>query len=152
MIRNERQYRITRAQAGKFRRALADLESAPETRGVHPLLKKAQIDGLRSQLEDLEAELEEYRALRSGKRHVLELHSFDDLPRTLVQARIAAGLSQRALAAKLGIREQQVQRYEASDYQSASLERVSKVIRALGLRVLWGPWNCEVEREVEGRS
>ena len=135
MIKNERQYRITRAQAGKFEHAIADLVSAPDTHGVHPLLKKAQIDALRSQLQDLKAELKEYRALRSGKRHVLELDSFDDLPRALVQARIAAGLSHRDLAVRLGIKEQQVQRYEASDYQSASLARVGKVIKALGLRV-----------------
>ena len=135
MIKNERQYRVTRAQTKKFKRAIAELVSAPDTQGVHPLLKKAQIDALTSQLGDLKAELEEYKALRTGQRHVLELDSFDDLPRVLVQARIAAGLSQQDLAAKLGIKEQQIQRYEASDYQSASLARVSEVIKALGLRV-----------------
>ena len=135
MIRNERQYRITRAQAEKFAHAIAELMSSPDTQGVHPLLKKAQIDALKSQLGDLRAELEEYEALRTGQRHVLELDSFDDLPRALVQARIAAGLNQQDLAGKLGIKEQQVQRYEATDYQSASLGRVGEVVRALGLRV-----------------
>ena len=135
MIKNERQYRITRAQAKKFECAIAEFVSAPDTQGVHPLLKKAQIDALKSQLGDLKAELEEYKALRTGQRHVLELDSFDDLPRALVQARIAVGLTQQDLATKLGIKEQQIQRYEASDYQSASLARVSEVIKALGLRV-----------------
>ena len=59
---------------------------------------------LKSQLGDLKAELEEYEALRTGQRHVLELDSFEDLPRALVQARIAAGLNQQDLAAKLGIK------------------------------------------------
>ena len=135
MIKNERQYRITRAQAKKFESAIAEFVSAPDTQGVHTLLKKAQVDALQSQLGDLKAELEEYEALRTGQRQVLELDSFDDLPRALVQARIAVGLSQQDLAMKLGIKEQQIQRYEASDYQSASLARVSEVIRALGLRV-----------------
>jgi len=135
MIRNERQYRITRAQAAKFEHAIAELMSSPDTQGVHPLLKKAQIDALKSQFEDLRAELEEYQALRTGQLSVLELESFEDLPRALVQARIAAGLSQQDLAAKLGIKEQQVQRYEANDYQSASLGRVGDVVKALQLRV-----------------
>ena len=135
MIKNERQYRITRAQAEKFEHAIAELVSASDTLGVHPVLKKAEIDALKSQLGDLEAELEEYQALRSGKRQALTLDSFDDLPRALVQGRIAAGLSQQELAAKLGIKEQQVQRYEASDYQSASLARVAEVVRTLGLRI-----------------
>ena len=135
MIRNERQFRITRAQAQKFENAINDLVSASDNPGIHPILMKAQIDALKSQLGDLKAELEEYEALRTGQRHVLELDSFEDLPRALVQARIAAGLSQLDLAAKLGIKEQQVQRYEASDYQSASLARVGEVVKALGLRV-----------------
>ena len=90
---------------------------------------------MRSQLEDFQDELEEYQALRPGRRQVLKLDSFDDLPRALVQGRIAASLSQYGLAEKLGIKEQQVQRYEASDYQSASLARVAAVVRVLGLRV-----------------
>ena len=135
VIKNERQYRITRAQAEKFEHAIAELVSTPDTLGMQPVLKEARIDALRSQLGDLKADLEEYQALRSGKRQVLKLDSFDDLPRALVQGRIAAGLSQQELAAKLGIKEQQVQRYEASDYQSASLARVAEVVRALGLRI-----------------
>ena len=135
MIKNERQCRITRAQAEKFKNAIAELESAAETQGVHPMLHTAQIDALKSQLGDLQAELREYEDLQSGARPIVELGSFEDLPRALVQARIAAGLSQRQLATKLGIKEQQVQRYEATDYQSASLARVSEVVSTLGLRI-----------------
>lgn len=135
MIKNERQRRITRAQAEKFKNAVTELESIPETQGVHPMLHTAQIDALKSQLGDLQAELREYEDLQSGARRVVELDSFEDLPRGLVQARIAAGLSQQELAAKLGIKEQQVQRYEATNYRSASLARVSEVVGALGLRI-----------------
>lgn len=46
---------------------------------LHPLLKKAQEDALRSQLSDLRMQLEEYEALRSGKRAVLALNSFEEL-------------------------------------------------------------------------
>ena len=60
MIKNERQYRITRAQAEKFERALAELLTNPDTPDVHPVLQKAQVEALRSQLGDLKAELEEY--------------------------------------------------------------------------------------------
>lgn len=135
MIMNERQRRITRAQAEKFKKAIAEIESVPENQDVHPMLHIAQIDALKSQLGDLQAELREYEDLQSGARRIVELGSFEDLPRALVQARIAAGLSQRQLATKLGIKEQQVQRYEATDYQSASLARVSEVVSTLGLSI-----------------
>lgn len=136
MIKNERQYRITKAQANKFEKALAQLTTAPEpSNKLHPLVQKAQRDALASQFADLMAELHEYDALRSGERKILELTSFDELPRALIQARIALGLSQRALADKLGIKEQQLQRYEATEYASASIERVKDVINVMGLRI-----------------
>jgi len=115
MIKNERQYRITKAEAEKFERAVAELTAKRGRPDVHPLLQTAELDGLRSQLEDLRAEIEEYEDLKAGKRTVLEINSFEELPRALVQARIAAGLSQKELADRLGIKEQQVQRYEATD-------------------------------------
>jgi transcriptional regulator with XRE-family HTH domain len=135
MIKNERQYRITKAEAEKFGRAVAELAAAGTRPKVHPLLQKAELDGLRSQLEDLRAEIEEYEALKAGKRTVLEINSLEELPRAVVQARIAAGLSQKELADRLGLKEQQVQRYEATDYAGASMTRLQEVCRALGLNI-----------------
>lgn len=136
MIKNERQYRITRAQADLFEQALQQLREQPTQNGeMHPLLRQAQEDALRSQLADLTAELEEYDALRSGNFPVMELASFELVPKALIRARIASGLSQRELAMRLGLREQQIQHYEATEYGSASLSRVKEVINALGVRV-----------------
>jgi len=134
MIKNERQYRITKAHAEKFAQALQELTTTPR-RGVHPVLHKAQIDALKSQLGELQHELAEYEILQSGKRKVVALGSLEELPRTLIQARIAAGLSQEDLAAKLGLKPQQIQRYEATDYQSASLARVHEIVRVLGVKL-----------------
>jgi ribosome-binding protein aMBF1 (putative translation factor) len=136
MIKNERQYRITRAQAEKFANALSQLANTTEEAAqVHPLLRKAQEEGLRSQLADLQSQLEEYEAIRSGQQGMLELESVEELPRVLIRARIAAGLSQKELAKRLGLKEQQIQRYEATEYASASFARVLDVVRALGIRV-----------------
>jgi ribosome-binding protein aMBF1 (putative translation factor) len=139
MIKNERQYRITRAQAERFARELAKLAEAPaEAEGVDPIIRKAMEDAARSQLATLRRELKEYEALRArtGNERAFQVNSFDELPRALVQARIAAGLSQKELAQRLGLKEQQIQRYEATDYASASLRRVRAVIEALGEDVI----------------
>ena len=132
MIKNERQYRITKAYAEKFEHTIAAVAARPK-RSLHPALRKAEADGLKSQMNDLKQELREYEALRSGKCRVNALDSIEELPKTLIQARIAAGLSQQELAAKLGLKPQQVQRYEATNYQSASLERVNAIVRVLGV-------------------
>ena len=134
MIKNERQYRITRAQMRKFEGALAELAQTKD-KNIHPLLQKAHQDALRSQYEELRMQLEEYDALVEGKRDVLERLSLTDLPRALIQARIAMGLSQKELAHRLGLKEQQIQRYEANEYATANLERLKEIVEALGIEM-----------------
>jgi transcriptional regulator with XRE-family HTH domain len=60
--------------------------------------------------------------------------SLDGLAYALIQARIAAGLTQE-LAQKLGLKKQQVQRYEATKYATANLERLQAVTMALEVQV-----------------
>jgi ribosome-binding protein aMBF1 (putative translation factor) len=136
MIKNARQYQITKSQVAKLEHALTQLTATPKSGGsVHPRLQRAQEGALRSQIADLREQLSEYEALQARTCSVLALESFEDLPRALVKARIAAGISQRELAKRLGLKEQQIQRYEATEYASARLARVAAVIRALGLTV-----------------
>jgi transcriptional regulator with XRE-family HTH domain len=136
MIKNERQYLITQAQAKKFEEALAQFDKNLDKREkVHALLWKAQRDALQSQLSELREELEEYEALKSGQQAVLELNSLEELPSALIKARIAAGLSQKELAERLDLKEQQIQRYEATEYASVSFTRILEVIQALGIKV-----------------
>lgn len=134
MIKNERQYRISRAQARRFQEALTALqEQAPDDR--HPLLVKAELDAVQSQWEELQADLAEYEDLRSGKQQVLEVASLSELPSALIKARIASGLSQKHLAKLLGLKEQQVQRYESTDYSAANLERLTAVAQTLNVQI-----------------
>lgn len=134
MIKNERQYRITKVQAAEFASALQLLKSQP-TGDLHPKLLQAQIAAVESQFADLDSELIEYQSLRNERPAVIEAQSLEELPRALIRARIAVGLSQKDLATKMGLKEQQIQRYEATDYASASLGRISDVAKALGVRI-----------------
>ena len=129
MIKTERQYQITKAQAEKFEAALrqAEARSYPD-----PLLAQLERDALRSQFEELRDQLEEYDRLRSGSVREISVDTLDQLPQALIKARIAAGLSQKELADRLGLKEQQIQRYEATDYSTAGLSRVGEVVKALG--------------------
>jgi transcriptional regulator with XRE-family HTH domain len=136
MISNERQYRITKAEAERFRRTLAELEmDGRHQEGVHPRLVQAQREALQSQLDDLLQEIREYEELRAGKIPVLSIDSFEELPDGLIKARIAAGLSQKALADRLHLKEQQIQRYESERYASASLQRIQEIARAIGVQI-----------------
>jgi ribosome-binding protein aMBF1 (putative translation factor) len=135
MIKNEKQYRIARAQARRFEDALAELSGQERPGNISPRLWKAQRDAAESQLQELSQQVDAYEKLNFGKNKDLVLEAVEDLPRTLIRARIAAGMTQEGLAQRLGVKAQQVQRYEATEYESASFARILKVIQALGLRM-----------------
>ena len=104
-------------------------------RGGQSLICPGTDAGESSQLQDPEAELQEYETLKTGGPRILAMDSLEGLPKVLIQARIAAGLTQEDLAARLGVKPQQIQRYEASDYQTASFARLREIARLLGLVV-----------------
>ncbi len=133
MITNERQYRITKAAVEDFEAALARLETVEADRPLE--MRQVMREAIESQLEELHEQVAEYEALRSGKVHVLELDSLQELPDALIRARIAAGLTQKKLATRLGLKEQQIQRYEATHYAGVSLDRIQSVAEALGIRI-----------------
>ena len=136
MIKNERQYKITRAQAVRFSNALENLRQHPNAdNGLHPLIAKAQEDAISSQLADLESELREYESLKAGEFQLDSLRVVADLPSILIKARIAQGLSQKDLAERIGLKEQQIQRYEATDYAAANLARIKEVVNAFGVEI-----------------
>jgi ribosome-binding protein aMBF1 (putative translation factor) len=76
-----------------------------------------------------------YEKLRIGRAKEVVLESVEDLPNALIRARIAAGLTQEGLARRLGLKTQQVQRYELTEYESANFARILKVVEAPGLRM-----------------
>ena len=131
MIKNERQYWVTRSEVERFERFLIEPEKNEAGDDVHPLIAKARRDASNSRLLDLKAELQEYESLKSGKFDMSGLMIVSALPEMLIKARIARGMSQRDLAARIGLKEQQIQRYEATDYASASLSRIMDVVAGL---------------------
>lgn len=139
IIKNERQYRITKAQAQKFEQAIAELVAvAQDKKQENPILFETQVSALKSQLADLQEELNEYEALtnRDGDEPLIfELDSLTALPLALIKARISTNLSQKDLAERLGLKEQQIQRYEATEYASANLTRVIEVSQVLGIKL-----------------
>ncbi len=136
MITNERQYRITRARVDKLKEAIGTFDIKEVAKHAKSkVLAKAELNALQSELEELYFQVKEYETLKSGSVLVLKANTFEDLPSILIRARIVKGLSQRMLAELVGIKEQQMQRYEAEEYASASLSRLGEIARALELNI-----------------
>jgi hypothetical protein len=135
LITNERQYRITKSEARKFKQAIEAARGREPSPDVDPRIHQAMIESLESELAVLREQLERYEALKAGKVKSRRARSLRELPIVLIEGRIAAGLTQRELAKRLGIPEQQIQRYEATLYAGVSLQRLQEVADTLGLEI-----------------
>ncbi len=133
MITNDVQYRVTKGHLREFEEALANLESAPATKPAK--LRELEIDAVQAKIDDFRAEIAEYERLLSGEVSTFEAPTLAGLATLLVKARSARRWTQRRLAEELGVAEQQIQRYEATEYRSASLARICDIAAALGVDI-----------------
>ena len=133
-IKSERQYAVTKEWIGRFEESITGLAESPGPGdNLDPFMRDVLVRSQESQLETLKEDAAEYEALKAGRLRRQRVEAFGELPEALISGRIAAGLTQRQLGERLGLKEQQIQRYEATSYRSASLGRVEEVVRALGL-------------------
>ena len=94
---------------------------------------KRALDPLRSFHLQLDEEVQGYERLKRGDLgELLNLHG---LGRTLVALRIAKGLTQRELANRLGVHESQVSRDERNEYHGITVERASRLLDAISVRM-----------------
>jgi HTH-type transcriptional regulator / antitoxin HipB len=127
MIQNEHQYKVTQ---GEIRKLEQVIEKLLEQDGLQSRQLAMMQHGFQTQIDRMLVELREYDELKAGKIEIT-MAAIEDSPRVLIQKRISLGMTQRELAAKLGIKEQMVQRYEANGYESISYQRLTEVWNAL---------------------
>ncbi|MGI8433199.1 MAG: helix-turn-helix transcriptional regulator [Nocardioidaceae bacterium] len=132
MITNDRQYQQTRKKLRDLETLIAATEAGD---AGDDGFRDLQIAGLQSQTTDLGDEITEYETLRDGGTTVIEASSLAGLADALIKARVARGWTQGQLADRLGVAEQQVQRYESSSYRTASLARLCDIAGALGVTI-----------------
>lgn len=137
IILNETELREARGRAVKLDDALSSEETL---RRVAEGLSPEIVDQLGRMMKSERAELNEaiaaYEAAKeTGEPATLQARAGGDPGLTLIVARIAKGFSQRDLAWRLGVKEQQVQRYEADRYGSISMKNYSRVAALLGVRL-----------------
>ena len=132
MIQNEHQYKVTQ---NKFKEAEVTLdELLAQESDFRPRQFTNRKLSLETTIERLKAELNKYESLKSGNAQI-RISSLQDLPIALIEARIALGMTQKQLADKIGIHEQQIQRHEANQYGSVAFDRITIVAQALGVRL-----------------
>ena len=89
----------------------------------------------RKAIDELDEQIAQYEKLRRGEVRVRVFTSLAGIALALIEARIAARLSQKELAKLLQVPEQQVQRYESTNYSGVSLERLQEIADVLQVGV-----------------
>jgi ribosome-binding protein aMBF1 (putative translation factor)/Zn-dependent peptidase ImmA (M78 family) len=132
MIKNERQLKITKSQLEKFKKHLSLIESLDSVKITQ--LIKCEEEAVREQIRLFENEITEYQSIWASKKTIPILESIERIPHALIEARLSLGLSQKDLAERVGLKEQQIQRYEATEFETASFARIKELIKALDLK------------------
>jgi hypothetical protein len=73
MVKNEREYNVTRSRLDDIRKATTELVNVPLHESLQPEMRDLQLEALRGLRGDLESELAEYDSLRDATEHFSEV-------------------------------------------------------------------------------
>ena len=135
MILNEGEYVVTKDKAKNIDKALRKFKAtAHEQNDIDLRGSQIQVESMKGLLGGLRHELEEYDRLKTGDFTWNTNTSFDKLAEGLIKTRISKRISQRALAQRLDLEEQQIQHFEEERYTTASYEQMCQIAQALDVR------------------
>lgn len=135
-ILNNRDYRLAKAKLFRLKRALGSAMSVEHlAANLSEEASAARKNALQAECDSIQKEIERYEKLRSSESlasNDLEVTKLGFLP---IIARIQKRLSQKQFADILGVKEQQIQRYESERYASIGLKRFEEILDILGVEL-----------------
>jgi HTH-type transcriptional regulator/antitoxin HigA len=132
MIKNEKQYKISKKLLNEVNENIANLKRDTTQ---HPLKIKMMLASALNIQKEMEQDILLYETLKTDKLAILKERLFSDLPSLLIEYKIKSGLTQKEFAAQLGIKEQQLQRYEADNFRSVTFKNLLRFLDAIGLEI-----------------
>ena len=132
MIRTESEYRKALERLEQDREHIRAQRVYLEGLTIDPDGVERAMQPVLSFHKQLEEEIETFDQMRRGE--LPTLHNLSDIGRWLIGVRIARGLSQRELAALLGVAEAQISRDERNEYHGITLERAQTVLQKMGVQ------------------
>jgi hypothetical protein len=132
MIKNEKQYKISKKLVKEFNQ---EIERIYNDANKHPLRKEMLITSLEVARNDIEKEILVYETLKKDKKNTLKERLIAELPSILTEYKIISGLTQKEFAQKLGVKEQQLQRYEANNFKSVTFKNLLRFFELVGLEI-----------------
>jgi DNA-binding Xre family transcriptional regulator len=132
MIKNEKQYKITKKKLADLNEGISKKETSSDPLTATDRLILISLKDMQGQLDNAIAA---YNQLKSNMSSLLDERSIDDLPELLIEFKVQSGLTQKEFSHKIGMKEQQLQRYEAENFRSISFKNLLKILHAIGLEI-----------------
>jgi HTH-type transcriptional regulator / antitoxin HipB len=133
MIKNQKQAGITKDRLAEFKKSKEIFEEQNKDKTTAKY--RLGIRAINSVIKELENELQIYNGLVNGDFNILQAKSINELPNVLIGARLAQNMSQKELSELIGVKEQQIQRYEAVNYETTAFARIQEISIALNLNM-----------------
>lgn len=131
MIKNEKQYRISRNKLLELNDKLTVLESNTK----RSLSQNMVLTSMQNIKDELKAEIKAYEKLKTTKQIQLKEASIEQLPQLLTEYKIVNHLSNKEFSIQLELKEQQLQRYEATGFKTVSFDRLISFLEKINLKV-----------------
>ena len=131
MIKNEKQYKISKNRLAEMDGNIA----AKKLKIVTGSKEEGAINSLVMFRNSIKEEIKQYETLKRKKSNFKKQLSIIQLPQVLIEHKITKGLTQKQFAEILGIKEQQLQRYEADNYKSVSFGRLLEYIDKAKIKI-----------------
>ncbi|NII24807.1 helix-turn-helix transcriptional regulator [Pseudoflavitalea sp. X16] len=132
MINNEKQYKISKKRLNEI---VTEIETVKNASDQHPLRNKLILASLLNVKQELEEEITDYESLKNTSKNTLPERVISELPSILTEYKIISGMTQKEFSEKLGLKEQQLQRYEADNFKGVSFKNLLKFLEAIGLEI-----------------
>jgi DNA-directed RNA polymerase specialized sigma subunit len=134
MIRSEAEYQEALRRLEQDRKVAAAQRDALVASGLSSAEVEHAMEPLRSFQAQLKEEVAWYEEVR--RRNFPAIRRLTQIGRLLIALRLANGLTQRALAERLGVSEAVVSRDERNEYNGITVERAQRILDALGASVV----------------
>ena len=131
MIKNEKQYKVSKKRLAEMEQSITPKQSqifpnSKETGALNSLIRIKN---------DIKEEIKQYESLKSKGIPLRRKVTVAQLPNILIEHKIAKGLTQKQYSEILGIKEQQLQRYEAENYSSVSFGRLLNYLEKAKIKI-----------------
>lgn len=131
MILDNKQHEAAKMNLDRLNKSIARIVENDEC-GNDPV-KNSELAGLKGFSNQIQQDIDDFEMLRSGGFETPISYNLTELPKILIQARIASGWSQQKLADCTSTKLEHLELYEEELYLGASFSKQMQIAEALGI-------------------